>query len=48
MAKLKDHDWFGDVNWELMQELGVKPPFEPDRILMRHMSWKNSDRRITH
>lgn len=30
MTKLKDHDWFRDVNWDLMQELGVKPPFEPD------------------
>jgi serine/threonine kinase 32 len=30
MSRLKTHDWFRDVNWDLMQELGVKPPFEPD------------------
>ncbi|POV99628.1 hypothetical protein PSHT_13452, partial [Puccinia striiformis] len=30
MIKFKSHDWFRDVNWDLMQELGVKPPFEPD------------------
>jgi serine/threonine kinase 32 len=30
MARLKAHDWFRQVNWDLIQELGVKPPFEPD------------------
>lgn len=30
MPKLKQHPWFSGVDWDLMLNLGVKPPFEPD------------------
>ncbi|CAH7675682.1 AGC/YANK protein kinase [Phakopsora pachyrhizi] len=30
MDKFKQHPWFSTVNWDLMLNLGVKPPFEPD------------------
>lgn len=30
MQRFKTHDWFRDVDWNLMQDLGIKPPFEPD------------------
>lgn len=30
MENLKRHPWFTGVDWDLMLDLGVKPPFEPD------------------